>query len=53
MIDCENKNMDDFTAALMIKALMDKDSFAKALAHFMFREIVEDIHAEGRLVMLS
>lgn len=41
--------MDDFTTALMIKALNDKDSFAKALAHFMFREIVEDIHAEGKI----
>ena len=23
--------------------------YAKALAHFMFREIVEDIHAEGKI----
>ena len=41
--------MDDFTRTLVIKALADKDSFAKALAHYMFREIVEDIHSEGKI----
>ena len=28
---------------------MDKDAFAKARAHYMFKEIVEDIHAEGKI----
>lgn len=32
-----------------IKALVDKDAFAKALAHYMFREIVEDFHSEGKI----
>ena len=41
--------MDDFTTALVIKALADKDPFAKALTNYMFREIVEDIHSEGKI----
>lgn len=41
--------MDDFTLSLLANAVSDEHSLAKAVAHFMFREIVEDIHAEGRI----
>ena len=41
--------MDSFTGSMLHKAMEDSNAFAKALAHFMFREIVEDIHAEGKI----
>lgn len=41
--------MDEFTGALVANAMRDKYALAKAIAHFMFREIVEDIHADGKI----
>lgn len=41
--------MDSFTKQMIDKVMEDEHSAAKALAYFMFREIVEDIHAEGKI----
>lgn len=41
--------MDDIIKQMLTKVMEDKHSGAKALAHFMFREIVEDIHAEEKI----
>lgn len=41
--------MDSFTKQMIDKVMEDEHSAAKALAHFMFREIVEDIHTEGKI----
>ena len=41
--------MESFISDFLNQALNDEYSLAKALAHFMFREIVEDIHAENRI----
>ena len=41
--------MDDSVAVMLANSLKVKDAFPKAIAHFMFRELLEDIHAEGRI----
>ena len=41
--------MDDFLMNFVAVANNDKDALAKAIAHFMFRELVEDIHADNRI----
>jgi len=38
--------MDDATRGLLIAALSQKDVYPKALANFMFREIIEDAHSK-------
>ena len=41
--------MDTARIAMLATAMQDEHAAAKALAHFMFREIVEDIHAQGKI----
>ena len=41
--------MDAFTQDLLMSAMQDDNVGAKALVNYMFREIVEDIHAEGKI----
>ena len=41
--------MDSFTQNMLTICMKDENVQAKALANFMFREIVEDIHAAGKI----
>lgn len=41
--------MDDITEIFLQQSLNDEYALPKALAHFIFREIVEDIHADNRI----
>ena len=47
--------MDDKRLKSFARKMFDKrdenfyDLYSKALAHFMFREVVEDIHAQGKI----
>ena len=41
--------MDKSYTLLLSKVANDKYAMAKALAYFLFREVVEDIHAEGKI----
>ncbi len=41
--------MDSFLDDFINQSLNDEYSLEKALAHFIFREIVEDIHADNRI----
>ncbi len=41
--------MDEAYSLLLSKVANDKHAMAKALANFLFREVVEDIHAEGKI----
>lgn len=38
--------MDDIGKGMLIAALSQKDVYPKALANFMFREIIEDAHSK-------
>ena len=41
--------MDDITEIFLEQSLNDEYALPKALAHFIFREIIEDIHADNRI----
>ncbi len=41
--------MDDITENFIQQSLNDEYALPKALAHFIFREIIEDIHADNRI----
>ncbi|MBR3143061.1 MAG: hypothetical protein IKF09_07960 [Clostridiales bacterium] len=41
--------MSDITEIFLQQSLNDEYALPKALAHFMFREIVEDIHSDNRI----
>jgi hypothetical protein len=41
--------MEDITEIFLEQSLNDEYALSKALAHFIFREIVEDIHADNRI----
>lgn len=41
--------MDSFIRDILTRCLKDENAQAKALANFMFREIVEDIHSAGKI----
>lgn len=41
--------MDTTYLQMLDKVAGDKNAMAKALAYFLFREVVEDIHSEGRI----
>jgi len=38
--------MDSFTESLMSSALSQKDVYPKAIASFLFREVIEDAHTK-------
>ena len=41
--------MNETYAQLLSQVSGDPHAMAKALAHFLFREVVEDIHSEGKI----
>ncbi len=41
--------MNETYAQLLSQVASDPHAMAKALAHFLFREVVEDIHSEGKI----
>lgn len=41
--------MNETYAQLLSQVACDPHAMAKALAHFLFREVVEDIHSEGKI----
>lgn len=41
--------MNETYAQLLSQVAGDPHAMAKALAHFLFREVVEDIHSEGKI----
>ena len=41
--------MDEFLKDMLMNAMKDENAGAKALASYMFRDLVDDIHSEGKI----
>lgn len=41
--------MEGFLQGMLMTTMQDENAGAKALANYMFRDIVEDIHADGKI----
>lgn len=41
--------MEEFLEGMLMTAMKDENAGAKALASYMFRDLVDDIHSEGKI----